>query len=159
MDILNNREIADVPTELGWSPYKAKDFLSNEGVCTGFYNNLYEDEWSASSPMEEFGDGIIPDNIAYYVEGTEEVAKTLKLKANVNDAARSRMVLKKLAELAEALNLAGLNQCLSDQMKDAIIQGEPYSERCENNTISLVEEKWLGHRFNGYDLKFIISSI
>lgn len=53
-----------VPADLGWSPYQAKEFLSCEGLGTGFYNNIFEDEWSASSPMKDFGDGIIPDNVA-----------------------------------------------------------------------------------------------
>jgi hypothetical protein len=149
----------EVSSELGWSPYEAKDFLSSEGLDMGFYNRLFEEEWFASSPMIELGDGIIPDNIAYYVEGTEEVANTLKLKVNVNDAARSEMAQENLIELAEALSLSSLNQGLSEQMKKAIVQGGQYSEKCGNKTITLAIEKWPGHRFNGYDLKFVISSI
>jgi hypothetical protein len=68
----------DVSSELGWSPYHAKEFLSIEGLSTGFYNRAFEDEWFASSPMEEFGDGIIPNNVAYYVEGSEELANILR---------------------------------------------------------------------------------
>ena len=149
----------EVRSELGWSPYKAKYFLSSEGLDTGFYNRLFEDEWSASSPMIEFGDGIIPENVAYYVEGYEEVANTLKLKVNVNDATRSEMAREKLLGLAEALSLSSLNQCLSGKIKEAIVKGEQYSEKCENKIISLVVEKWAGHRFNGYDFKFVISCI
>lgn len=149
----------EVPKEQGWSPYKAKDFLLSKGFKTGFYNRLFEEEWSASSPLEEFSDGIIPDNIAYYVEGSEEVANLLKLKVNVNDAARSRQALEKLEEIAEALSISSLNQPLSEEMKNAISQCEPYSELCDGKTVSLIVEKWPNHRFNGYDLKFIISSI
>ena len=127
----------EVPIEQGWSPYKAKDFLVNEGLNTGFYNWLFEEEWSASSPMEEFSDGIIPDNIAYDVEGAEEVANVLKLKVNVNDAVRSLQACEKLEEIAEALSISSLNQPLSEDMKNAISNCEPYSEKCEgkNNLI------------------------
>lgn len=148
-----------VPKEKGWSPYQAKDFLVNEGLNTGFYNRLFEEEWSASSPMDEFSDGIIPDNIAYYVEGSEEVANVLKLKVNVNDDARSNQACKKLEETAEALSIYSLNQPLSEEMKNAISCSKPYSEKCDGKTISLVVEHWPNHRFNGYDLKFLISSI
>ncbi len=152
----NPKEVSD---ELGWSPYKAKSFLSSKGLDTGFYNMLFEEEWSASSPMIEFGDGIISDNIAYYVEGTEDVANTLKIEVYVNDAARSEMAQGKLIELGEALSLSSLNQGLSEQMEKAIVQGGQYSEKCGNKKITLAVEKWAGHRFNGYDLKFVISSI
>ncbi|MEY8239625.1 MAG: hypothetical protein RPT25_04720 [Cycloclasticus sp.] len=152
----NPKEVSNV---LGWSPYKAKIFLSNEGLDTGFYNRLFEEEWSALSPMIEFGEGIIPDNIAYYVEGTEDVANTLKIKVNVYDTARSEMAQGRLIEVAEALSLSSLKQGLSEQMKKAILQGKQYSEKCENKKITLAVEKWAGHRFDGYDLKFVISSI
>ena len=125
----NPKEVSNV---LGWSPYKAKIFLSNEGLDTGFYNRLFEEEWSALSPMIEFGEGIIPDNIAYYVEGTEDVANTLKIKVNVYDTARSEMAQGRLIEVAEALSLSSLKQGLSEQMKKAILQGKQYSEKCEN---------------------------
>jgi hypothetical protein len=153
------RNPKEVSQAQGWSPYKAKNFLLSKGVNTGFYNRLFEEEWFASSPMEEFSDGIIPDNIAYYVEGSEEVANILKLKVNVNDAARSQQAREKLEEMAEALSISSLNQSLSEEMKNAISQCEPYSEKCENKTFSLVVEKWRNHSFNGYALKFLISSI
>ena len=149
----------EVPYEQGWSPYVAKNFLPSEGVETGFYNRLYEEEWSASSPMIEFGDGIIPDNIAYYVEGTESVTTTLKIKVNVNDAARSEMAQKKLKKLAETLSYSSLGQGLSEQMVRAIDDGKQYSEKIGSKSITVVVEKWPNHRFNGYDLKFVISSI
>ena len=149
----------EVSNELGWSPYKAKRFLSSEGLDTGFYNKLFEEEWSASSPMIEFGDGIIPDNLAYYFEGSEHVANTLKIKVNVNDVSRSEVARRKLIELSEALSLSSLSQGLTEQMKTAIAKGEHHSEKLGNKNITLSVEKWAGHRFNGYDLRFVISSI
>lgn len=153
------RNPTDVSSELGWSPYQAKEFLSSEGLVTGFYNRLFEDEWLASSPIEEFSDGIIPDNVAYYVEGTESVVNLLKLKVNVNDAARSRQARENLAELAEILTLSSLNLPLSEDMKGAIDEGKPYSEMHGDKTILLDLEKWPNHMFDGYGLNFVITSI
>ncbi|WP_446501760.1 hypothetical protein [Photobacterium damselae] len=147
----------EVPKEQGWSPYEAKDFLFKKGLNTGFYNRVFEQEWSASSPMEEFGGGVIQNNISYYVEGTEEVANILKLKVNVNDDARSLQAREKLEEIAQALSISSLNKPLSKKMKMAISQCEPYSEILLDKKISLVVEKWPNHTFNGYDIKFIIS--
>lgn len=149
----------EVPKEQGWSPYKAKEFLVNEGLSTGFYNRSFEEEWFASSPMKEFSDGIIPDNIAYYVEGSEDVAKVLKLKVNVNDASRIHQACEKLEAMAEALSISSLSRPLSDEMKSAISGCKSYSEKLDDKTIAFVVEYWPNHKFNGFDLKLLISSI
>ncbi|PJG60703.1 hypothetical protein [Aeromonas cavernicola] len=149
----------EVPKEQGWSPYKAKEFLVNEGLSTGLYNRSFEEEWFASSPMEEFSDGMIPDNIAYYVEGSEDVAKVLKLKVNVNDASRTHQACEKLEAMAEALSISSLSLPLSDEMKSAISGCNSYSEKVEDKTIALVVDHWPNHKFNGFDLKLLISSI
>lgn len=149
----------EVSKEQGWSPYKAKKFLVNEGLSTGFYNRSFEEEWFASSPMKEFSDGIIPDNIAYYLEGSEDVAKVLKLKVNVNDASRTRQACEKLEATAEALSISSLDLPLSCEMKSAILGCNSYSEKVEGKAIVLVVEHWPNHKFNGFDLKFLISSI
>lgn len=81
------------PSE-GWSPYEVKDLLIESGLFTGEYHpDISDSEWFASSSMLELGGSLImPDNLAYYVEGNQHVAKRLKLKLNVNnpeDAAAS----------------------------------------------------------------------
>lgn len=149
----------EVPIDLGWSPYQAKEFLACEGLSTGSYNNLFEEEWFATSPMEEFSDGIIPDNISYYVEGSIEIAKVLKLKVNVNDAARTYQACQKLESTAEVLSQSSLGLSLSEEMRNAISCCNPYCEKVEGKAIALIVEHWPGHKFNGFDLKFMISSI
>ncbi|WP_172566488.1 hypothetical protein [Vibrio fluvialis] len=149
----------EVPKEQGWSPYKAKEFLVNEGLSTGFYNKSFEEKWLAFSPMEEYSDSIIPDNIAYYVEGYEDVAKVLKLKVNVNDASRAQQACEKLEGMAEALSISSLNLPLSNEMKSAILGCNSYFEKVEDKTIAFVVAHWPNHKFNGFDLKFLISSI
>ncbi|OBA10653.1 hypothetical protein A9988_15870 [Acinetobacter calcoaceticus] len=149
----------NVPIDQGWSPYQAKEFLSCEGLNTRFYNNICEDEWVASSPMKEFSDGIIPDNIAYYVEGSEKIAKMLKLKVNVNDSSRTYQACEKLKSMAEVLSISSLGLSLSKQMTKAIADCNSYSEKVEDKTIEFVVEHWPDHKFKGFDLKFMISSI
>jgi hypothetical protein len=149
----------EVPKEQGWSPYIANEFLINEGLSTGFYNRFIGEEWFASSSMKEFSDGIVPDNIAYYIEGNEEVAKTLKLKVNVNDASRAPQACDKLQATAEVLSMSSLNQSLSKEMKNAISGRNSYFEEVEDKTIALIVEHWPNHELNGFDLKLLISSI
>jgi hypothetical protein len=70
----------------GWSPYLATDFMIDFGLKTGYYNQLFDDEWFAYSSMQEVGNGeILKNNIAYYIEGNEYVVNVLKLKLNINN--------------------------------------------------------------------------
>ncbi len=147
-----------MPYEKGWSPYKAKDFLLGEGLETGFYNKLC-DEWFASSPMVKFGDALIPNNVAFYIEGTENVANTLKIKLNVNDSSSSDVAQRKLLELSSVLSKASINQELSDLMKNAIIDGKQHTEVHGNKKVTTSKVVWSGHKFNGYDSNFVVSSI
>lgn len=149
----------DIPKELGWNPYRAKEFLMDEGIKTGFYNELFENEWFAASQMNEISEGFPPDNIAYYIEGTEDVVKVLKIKFNVNDAKRTHQALETLDAFAERLSFFSLNKTLSIRMKNAISQCTPYTEKYQDKTVSLLVEKWPDHKFHGYEVKFIISSM
>lgn len=148
-----------VAKELGWSPYEAKEFLVNEGLSTGFYNRSFEEEWLASSQMVDFSDGIMPDNIGYYVEGSQDVAKVLKLKVSVHDSSRTHQACEKLESLAAALSISSLNLPLSEEMKSAISGCNSHSEKFENKTIELIVDTWSDHKLNGFYLKFLISSI
>jgi hypothetical protein len=70
----------------GWSPFLAMQFMAELGVETGHYHRSFDDEWFASGPMREFGSGAIwRNNIAYYIDGSEQAATMLKVKLNVND--------------------------------------------------------------------------
>ncbi len=86
----------------GWSPHVAKDYLVSEGLVTGDYHASFE-EWFAASPMVEWGDGVFPDNIAYYVEGDERVATCLKLKLHVNNPALDATTLARFLGLTATL--------------------------------------------------------
>lgn len=151
------RIILDVPKEKGWSPYKAKEFLSQEGLVTGHYNKIF-DEWQASSIME-LGKELIPDNIAYYVQGTENIANVLKIKLNINDANRSNFAQNKLLDLSNVLSCASLKIELSDATKNAILNAQVYNELQGNKRVSVEKEVWSDHKFGGYSVKFIISTL
>lgn len=75
-----------VSPDLGWCPIAATKFLAEQGLTTGDYHRLDDGQWWASSPMVELNEAaILPDNIAYYIEGDESAAKRLKVKLHVND--------------------------------------------------------------------------
>lgn len=68
----------------GWSPYLAKDFLSSKDVQTFDYRESMG-EWYAESHIQK-PDGRFSQNfMVYYIEGTQTVAKRLRLSLTLND--------------------------------------------------------------------------
>lgn len=150
--------VSQVPFEEGWSPYIAKDFLFANGLKTGYYDIFYENEWQAISSMMEIGGGIIPDNMAYYVEGNESVAKKLKIKLNINDSIRSQYSREKLLELVETLLQKSLGMKITEFMRNALLAGKSHCEKYGSKSISVSIDFWHGHKFNGHEINFIIAS-
>ncbi|MFC3714508.1 hypothetical protein ACFOMD_18215 [Sphingoaurantiacus capsulatus] len=99
-----------VPHEDGWSPYAAKDFLEDAGLPTRYYHRSFEDEWFASSSYLEVGQGGLPNNLAYYVNGTEFAATELKLKLNVNQPSSPEEAEERFMRIGQALLIAALGQ-------------------------------------------------
>jgi hypothetical protein len=112
-------------------------FMADLGVETGHYHHSFDGEWFASSPMREFGNGAIwRNNIAYYIDGSEQAANTLKIKLNVNDPSAAReaedmFVLHSLHLLEQAVSLdaverlKGLLASLDDfESKHSVWQGD-----------------------------------
>jgi TRAP-type C4-dicarboxylate transport system permease small subunit len=140
-----------VATSSGWSPGLAKDFLSEAGLSTGDYHRSYDEEWFASSVMLEIGGDLIPNNIAYYIEGTEAVVTTLKLKLNVNDVPSAPAAEAQFVELARQLMIAAMGFAYPGLAVDAL--DIPQGSR----SVKIVKDSWTGGIRSGYDKIFTIA--
>lgn len=140
----------------GWSPYSAKDYLVDIGIKTGNYNKQYR-EWGASSSMMEVGDGMFQDNIAYYVNGSEESASTLKIKLNVNSAENGSKSHVKLLEASKLLCIRAINKSLPDNFITGILAGVSAKGEIGDFKISLDKSSWENKSLSGYNMKFVIS--
>ncbi len=140
----------------GWSPYEAKDFLVDVGIVTGNYNKQYG-EWSASSSMITIGDGMLPDNIAYYVDGTEEAANQLKIKLNVNNEENRNESHGRLLEASKLLFSTAINENLPATFIAGILNGVSTKGEVGNFLISLDKDLWHNKSLSGYNMKFVIS--
>lgn len=98
---LREREPPLVASTQGWSPHLARQFLIAQELTPGPYNPSFG-EWSASSPYREFGKAIMPDNLAYYITGTEDAATRLRIKLNVNNPDEVEGVEQSLAAFRKA---------------------------------------------------------
>lgn len=152
------KNLVEVPITEGWSPYKAKDFLIDSGIATGFYNKYY-DCWHACSKLITYTDDIISDNIAYYIEGTDSIAKELKIKINVNNKDRSNLATAKLRDVANMLSKKSINLPISSSIADAIDNMKNHDELIGDKKISLEFNSWPNHPNDGYDIRFIVESI
>ncbi|MBL7739071.1 MAG: hypothetical protein JNK14_07620 [Chitinophagaceae bacterium] len=147
-----------VPFELGWSPYMAKEFLSDKGLNTDYYRPLYQQEWQAASKTLNLDDTAFSSNLIYFVRGSQEIASKLLLKANVffPDKAKKSHIL--FLEYAEVLFVAAFNEAMPKNIKDAILKGKNISIEIEKKTVSLAKDIWPSHKFHGYNLEFTIQT-
>jgi hypothetical protein len=141
----------------GWSPYLAMRYMSDHGLDTGHYHHSFADGWYASSPMREIGNSVgFPSNIAYYVEGSEHAATTLKIKLNVNDTATAQ----ESEELFAAYCMHLLEQAVSrnavERMKARIAELEEFEEEIPFGSIEMSRDEFVAGNKGGYSRKFEI---
>jgi hypothetical protein len=150
--INNNTEYKT--TDGGWSPNLAKNFLGVEELGTRDYRPLFENEWSASSPMQDFGTGLPSSNIAYYIEGDELSVKALKVKININNTEDAKEANDLLISAAHTLYKNALESDLPLSVEEFMEKELPQVFPNGNVIVSIQKEEWLNEN---YDLKFVIS--
>ena len=145
-----------VPLELGWSPFLASRFLDEEEITAGYYKKIIEDldEWNASSPYFKFGDSILSNTIAYYVDGNKEVATSLKVVLDINDLGGEKIALKKFIHCAHLLFEKAMNQSLPKILEDSLTSCQEIRTEIGNKEISILRNDWPIQK--GYSLKFVI---
>lgn len=145
-----------VSTDEGWSPYQAMEFLKSHNIKTGNYKEL-GGEWFACSQYVEFGQELFPSTIAYYIDGTKYVAKSLKISISVNDSKSGSEARAMMLKAAESLFQGALLESLPKECEVAINNEEGYESMCLPHKISFAKEIWPSHRLGGYSLIFCIS--
>lgn len=138
-----------IPASQGWSPNIAKDYLAEAGLVSGDYHRSF-DEWFASTPYLELGEGLMPDNLAYYIEGDELTATRLKLVLNINNPANPADSELRFREVGQMLlNNAMPGHHLETDMSELSVS-------VENWRIQVTEEKWEGGIRGGYTKRLVI---
>lgn len=142
----------EVPSDQGWSPQMAKDFMAEYGLTTRYYSKLYDDEWFASSNYLELGDGILSNNVAYYVSGSRSAVTSLKLKLNVNEPDQGDIAVSRFVELAEALLEKALSAGVSTNLHELIGGGENAETEIAGKIVSVSRDDWHGGKTGQYDV-------
>lgn len=146
-----------VATKDGWPPLAATRFLSAHGLPTRDYHRSFEEEWFASSSYLEVGGGVFPNNVAYYIDGTERAATQLKLKLNINQPDLSRAAEEHFIELALVLVGAALGPGTIELLRDRVSRLAPFSDDLPNGRVSLTKEDWTGGIRGRYSRMLIVA--
>lgn len=139
----------------GWSPYKAKEFLSNVGIDTGYYENSYENEWFAISKYTNLDNEIVGNNISYSVSGDNFIAKKLCLSLRIHAPSLSENAIEKFLEYAKELFRKAVQSELPSNLILAIRKKETKSQFIKNIQISIKIENWENIE-SGYGLNLIL---
>jgi hypothetical protein len=141
----------------GWSPYSAVNFLSSEGLKTGYYQHSYDNEWFASSPYLKIGEEILSNNISYYIEGDSDTAKCLKLVLNINNVSNSIESHEIFLAASKQLFFNALNKNMSNKLEQKILNDESEEMLIDSSKIKIIKNNWPADK--GYDIKFLIEKI
>ena len=145
-----------VPLSKGWSPYLACKFLNEEGLEAKDYRHeaLDKTRWYACSSYLEVSDDLFPNDVIYYVEGDEFIARTLKLVVNFNEIGAVAATLKRFTDIAEKLIETALHADMSPEIREAINTETSKCFIVSGKTAEVVKEFWPNRQ--GYKLKFYL---
>jgi len=143
-----------VDRSLGWSPFRARDFLSGLGLRTGDYHVVRsQDEYFASSGYVDLDDGTLPNHAAYYLEGDEETVKCLKLKGGFRKQSETTAALARFRAIALELVASGLGIGMEEARKLLPTSGD-FS--VSHGTTSIIWRRETYPNKQGFDVVFTL---
>lgn len=134
----------EVKSSLGWSPYAAKDFLITKGIETGYYQNIYEEEWAALSPYIRIREDFMAiDNISYYVKGNKTTATMLELIITITPGEHEQQTIDRMIDSSKHLyTCATLGKELSAAFIKKMKERKNYQEETGGITITVRKEEY-----------------
>lgn len=144
-----------VDAKEGWSPYLARNFLSEHGLHTSDYHATSDDDsWSASSSNANLDEHILPNTAAFYLEGKGGVVTTLKLKGRFYNEPDPTSALRRFREIRERLVVAALGVA-PDGAVLILPDDDTFALQYQNTQISARTEGFLND--NGFEWYFLLS--
>ena len=142
----------------GWSPYMAKKFLLNEGLETGYYHPIGQQEWCASSPLVKVGNDVITNTISYNVNGNETIANSLEIMLNIFSCKSAITAHSKLLSSVRTLLKAALDLDVSNELEAAIMKGKNQVFKFGSFIATIEKHDWQQKPdIAAYNIKFVLS--
>ncbi|WP_394972602.1 hypothetical protein [uncultured Croceitalea sp.] len=159
-DILKLASIEKNPPKIekskGWSPYIAKEVLKSFDLKTGWYKESYG-EWYACSNYKDLDKDILSNNIAYYVEGEKQVAKSLKLVLNVYNVEKASEAYKTFFNTGKTLYEFATGKDTPQTLGNYLLTGIETDKVEGIHHIQILKEDFKNSKVGGYEVKFVIS--
>ncbi len=145
-----------VDERYGWSPYAAREFLSEKGLRTADYHETYSGgEWWASSEPLKLDDEILYSSVSYSIEGTDGLVRRLKLKVDFRRDTPHEAAIERFLRIAVTL-LIRSETADSTHLRTKVTSGEAFEEKIGRNLVLLAKKP---HPFgSGFDLAFEIGN-
>lgn len=136
-------------------PKKLCEALTGNGLATRGWKNQYEEKFGCSSPYKDIGAGSpLPNNIAYYVEGTSGKAELARVVLNVNDKSTASTAHSELAKAAATLIERCTGQVAPADLIKAIQDGKVTNRKISKTAIRVERIVWPTGK--GYEVKVIV---
>ncbi len=119
------------PTKTWREPGEACSYLAEQGIPTGSYKHIDQEQWHCISTYIEIGapsPGVLATDFAYYVIGTEKRVMEVYLALNVNDKTTAKEGLAALLKSAESLSQKAFQRPLSEAIKEALAKKKSFKE-------------------------------
>lgn len=138
----------------GWSPFAAREFLTNEGLRTDDYHKSYDDLWWSGVASKNLDYGLLSSTANYSFEGDKNAVKQLRYKGHFNKDFVTEDGLDEFSRIGIILlqkTLAIVDKSLIEKMTDR----KQFSVNLEQKNITLKREKF----FNGYELILVVKQM
>ena len=136
-------------------PSQAFVLLNEAALTTNGWKNEYNQEFGCSSNYKQLGSGFpLANNLAFYVEGNNNLVVQAYLILNVNDRKSASSAHQELLKTAKILSNKQTGKQLSQKLIDAITKGSNTSQKIGNATVDIVREDW--PTGIGYEVKVTI---
>jgi hypothetical protein len=139
------------------SPDAACNYLSEypQFKTSGYKTLLTDSDYGCISQMYKLDNSFpVPNNIAYYVDGTSSTVTSLRLVLNVNNKANAVSAHEALQRYSEALIRHSLNSSLPKTIKESIKEGHSAQVDVKGATVEVTRDDWPTGK--GYELHFNI---
>lgn len=139
----------EVDEKLGWSPFLAREFLSDEGIRPSDYHAGYEDEWWSGVASKELDKALLPSVVNYSISGIKGLAQRLKLKGYFVDEFVTDEALDEFSRIAGRLCEEALNDG-AEELKQLLSEREIFKRNGNSTCIRLKRERFPNEK--GFEL-------
>lgn len=138
------------------APDQACNLVTEAGLKTRGWKNHYDQEFSCSSPYKDIGSAFpLPNNLAFYAEGSSTSVNLFKLVLNINVPSAASSANKELQKAVTILIPKVTGEKASPSLLKAISQGESTTMKIGTSTVKVVRDNWPTGK--GYEIKVIVN--